>query len=274
MAAVVAEYWKGVSGDALNRRIPFLVKDATSDIDARDATIAYIATNYATGWDGLPFKDVTIDDDLAYHLGIFICTGHFSLDKPEPPETNDIEVTFDFATETQRIYERLPGTTTTVYPSGDDIQGRINQPDPEGPTEGADVLVPAASFQLTWYAPVASITSAYRKTLLETVACVNNATFYLHAAGEVMFAGAAGRRRSIDDWELTFRFLVKQNRTGVTIGSGAHQITGIAIQGWQVLHAQYAQEENAQNRPSQFPEKAFVDTVYPSADFSVLGIGT
>ena len=48
----------------------------------------------------------------------------------------------------------------------------------------------------------------------------NAAEFYGFDAGEVLFVGAAGQMRNAEDWQLTFRFEVNENRTDVVIASG------------------------------------------------------
>jgi hypothetical protein len=82
--------------------------------------------------------------------------------------------------------------------------------------EGFDIIVPTCNFSETHYIAVASVTKAYKATLVSLTGKVNNAKFRGFAAGEVLFLGASGSQRG-DDWEITFKFSANSNVKGLKV---------------------------------------------------------
>ena len=81
--------------------------------------------------------------------------------------------------------------------------------------------------------------------------------------------GASGSQKGNDDWEITFKFAASPNVTGITKGD----IDGIDKKGWEYLWVQFADSESS-NKLIKVPSAVFVERVYDSSDFSLLGIGT
>lgn len=272
--ATAEEKFRGVTGDTMNRRIQYVVRNATDDADAINTVIATAPSQY----NNIPMSNVEVEE-LAFHLGLFLCTAVYSSESSEKPETDDIDISFDVALTTQHITQSISTVNRYVNESNpfmavdETVGGRIGTDHKNKNPEGVDIRVPVGSFQITWYAPTASITSAYRKTLMETVGKVNNTAFYGHAAGEVLFVGASGRSRTEDDWEITYTFEVNPNRTDVKIAEGTdNEINVDEVDGWDVLWVHY--EEIPGNEAIEYiPSQACVERVYYRADFStVLGI--
>jgi hypothetical protein len=269
----VEEKFQGLRGDRKSREIDFIVKDASDETDALTATAVYIGVNYGFERDNIPLSGISVSE-LAYHKGLYETTASFSVAKQEDPETNDVEVSFDLNLDTRRIY-RSYETTNSYEAAGVDAKSyhqQINVQE-DGTTDGADVRVPVGGFQVSWYAPQASVTESYRTTVLGMVGKTNNDTFYGHSAGEVLFAGVAGRARNTDDWELVFRFETSPNQTGLTIGESPHTITGVDVQGWEVLWVDY-EHKTENDLDVSYPVRAYTERVYESADFSLLGVGS
>ena len=105
----------------------------------------------------------------------------------------------------------------------------------------------------------------------ELVGKVNSTTFFDHAAGEVLFVGCSGRARSAADWELNFRFEVRPNKTGLTIGD----ISGIDVDGWDVLWVHYKRStDGATHKYIRTPSQVNIERVYERADLAgELGFG-
>lgn len=282
--ATVAEAYRGESGDASSRTIDFIVTDATGTGNALTATSDYITTNYpGQVYDGLPLTNIS-SEEISYTKGCFKTVATFSNIGTSgfAASTNDIEISFDVNLDTLRIYRsyqtlasynELGKTDDTLTPKPKDKYGGQINVTQDG-TEGADVRIPVGGFQVTFYAPVATVTPTYRKTVLDMVGKVNNATFYGHASGEVMFSGVAGRQRNASDWELTFRFEVSPNQTNINI---ANLITVTEVEGWDLLWVEYFPKSKDIFDPGKvitLPKEAFVERIYERADFSALGIGT
>lgn len=181
------------------------------------------------------------------------------------------EITFDVSAGTQHITQSLE--TMGMYgPSGvltRDNQGAIGVTDTS--VEGVDILVPQFSFSETYIKDAGDVTTAYIQTLGELVGTVNASSFRGWQAGEVLFKGATGRRRSIGQWEITYQYAVSLNKTDITIGD----ITGIDKKGWEYLWVQYEEAEDTSAKALvRKPIQVNVEKVYENGDFSLLDIGT
>ncbi|MBN4052529.1 hypothetical protein JYT82_00275 [bacterium AH-315-K20] len=98
---------------------------------------------------------------------------------------------------------------------------------------------------------------------------VNNGVFRGFAAGECLFLGASGSKRSDSDWEISFRFAASPNATNLTVGD----ITGIAKKGWEYLWVRYADAvDDTAKALVKKPSAAHVEQVYDSGNFAALGI--
>lgn len=277
--ATVAEAYRGESGDQNGRTIEFVVTGATDTGDAITSTSTYIATNYSgSAYDGFPLQNIS-SEEVSWTKGVFRTIANFGLfsrGNEIAPETSDIELSFDVNLDTRRVYRSIE-TVESYVPAGSAADktrwsNQINVT--EDGAEGADVRIPVGGFQVTFYAPVATVTPTYRATVLGMVGKVNNATFYGHAAGEVMFSGVAGRQRNSADWELTFRFEVSPNQTNIDIGG---TITVTTIEGWDLLWVEYAKPAKDpvnDGHKIHRPLEAYVERIYERADFSQLGIET
>jgi hypothetical protein len=278
MAATVSEAFRGETGDKSQRTVEFIVTGATDTADALEATSNYITVNYSSQfYDGFPLSNIS-SEEISYPGGAFRTVATFSLNgKKDPAETSDIEISFDQNLESKRIYRGFStvasfADATKRTADKDRHGGQINWT-ADG-AEGADVRVPVGGFQLTFYAPVATVTASYRATVLGIVGKVNDATFYGHSAGEVLLTGISGSLRTDADWQLTFRFEVNPNRTSVAIGDN---ITVTSIEGWDLLWVEYDKAEPdaaGDGSTVQEPVEAFVERIYERADFSDLGLGT
>ena len=171
---------------------------------------------------------------------------------------------FDTGGGNQHITQSI--STTNSYPVGAEGGGAINS---DGATrvEGVDIIVPVYNFSETHYLANATVTSAYKEILFNLTGRVNNASFRNFDAGEVLFLGASGSQRGVEDWEITFKFAASPNRTGLTVGS----ITDIVKKGWDYMWVQY-QPSAGTSRLLSVPVAVHVEKVYEDGDFSTLGI--
>lgn len=263
MTITIAERYRSVSGGQDSRRIGYVVKGAASDIEVLDEMESTVPASH----DGMPLDDIEIDE-VDYNNGVWFATATYNRRKPQSL-TSDVEFNFDIALTSQRIVSSL-STVNTYVASGSatDFKKAIAV-DADGVPQGVDIRVPISSFEVRFYPPYATVDSTYQATVKGLVGKVNSDTFYGHAAGEVLFVGCSGGIRSGSDWELTYRFEVIENQTGLTIGS----ISGIAVDGWDVLWVYYKQSTDATTkRYIQAPAQVNVERVYERSAFSVLGI--
>ena len=117
------------------------------------------------------------------------------------------------------------------------------------------------------------VTTSYKKAVAALTGTVNSSSFRGFAAGEVLFLGASGSKKSKKTsapWEITFRFAVSANQSGLEVG----KLKVSSKKGWDYLWVRYADKvsENKKNVIKE-PVAAYVERVYPEGDFGNLGLG-
>ncbi len=86
-------------------------------------------------------------------------------------------------------------------------------------------------------------------------------------AREALFLGGEGGEDEQNWVDVTYHFAARPNETNVRIGS----IHGVSKRGWDYLWVKHG-EEVVGDRVLQVPEAAYVEQVYPEANFNALGI--
>lgn len=266
------ERYRDLSGGQNSRSIGFVLQctvtapDTTqSDNDALD----YLEANTDLTYDGMERESIEIEE-VDYNEGFYFAKVNYSRERKKLLSTAETEYNFDISTTNQHIIQSFDTVGEyTLSGTAEELNGMIAV-DADNVPQGVDVIVPVSTFNVRIVLANATVTSAYQKIVRELVGKTNNATFYSHAAGEVLFVGCTGTKRSGTDWELNYRFQTSPNRTGLTVGG----ITGIAVKGWEVLWVRYRPDKSNRNRFIQKPVQVNVEKVYESGDFSTLGIGT
>ena len=197
-------------------------------------------------------------------------------DGGESPETDtgDEDATlfaFDTGGGTKHLNQSLK--TDGRYPNNaPDFAGAI-EVDNEGNVNGVDVTMPVLNFTETHTLSGSRVSTSYKKTLASLTGTVNRSGFRGFSAGDVLFLGASGTKRSKKSsapWEITYRFAVSPNRAGFKVGD--IQVT--RKYGWDYLWVRYADKvaEGGKNVVKK-PVGVYVEMVYPEGDFGNLGIG-
>lgn len=188
-----------------------------------------------------------------------------------PPSTGDSVFSFDTSGGTQHITVSREtvgayGTNASVSDYGKAIGWE------KGSIQGTDITVPIYTWAETHYLANSIVTSGYRGALFTLTGRTNNASFKGMAAGECLFMGASGTKRSSgEDWEINFRFASSPNRSGITIGS----IANIEKKGWEYMWVFYKEKKHGTLKEFvPVPQRVYVERVYEDGDFSILGIGT
>lgn len=216
---------------------------------------------------GLPMQSVNVrardDDETVFDIEI----QYGKTQKREPPETGDEEISFDLSPQTTRVSQSLE-TIARVPSNAPNFNGGIGFKKDE--FEGADVFVPALSFSITRYVPTAQVTNAYIQGLMTAAFRVNDAPWRGHAAGEVLFAGASGAKRSAADYTMTFRFMASKNATQLQVGN----LVVPSKTGWDYLWVLYDFDEDQVSKAVvKRPKAAYVERVYEKISFpTYLGI--
>lgn len=137
--------------------------------------------------------------------------------------------------------------------------------------EGCDITIPVFAYQETHIFPNARITQAYIEILYAATGCTNSAAWRTFGAGVLLFLGVQGAQRGSlrDPWELTFKFAASPTKS-VNVGQSGNVITK---EGWNYLWTRFADAVD-QNTLVRQPRYSYVERVYDSYSFTLLGIGT
>mgnify|MGYP007101916639 CR=1 FL=1 len=178
---------------------------------------------------------------------------------------------FDTGGGTKHINQSLK--TDGRYPNtAPDFAGAIGV-DNEGNVNGVDVTMPVLNFTETHTLAGSRVSTSYKKAIASLTGTVNKSGFRGFSAGEVLFLGASGTKRSKKasaPWEITYRFAVSPNQTGFKVGD----INVARKYGWDYLWVRYADKvaDGGKNVVKK-PVGVYVEQVYPEGDFGNLGIG-
>lgn len=139
----------------------------------------------------------------------------------------------------------------------------------DGEVKGCDRISPYLEYSVT--ITVGFITLTYLNLLYSLVGKVNNATFNGFAAGEVLLIGVSGQSKDTAKYTITFKFACRPNENDIDICGDASLV--VDKDGWQYLWVAYKNVEDVGQLFMQ-PDAAYVERIYESGNFSLLGIGT
>ena len=194
-------------------------------------------------------------------------------DDPDEPDEDEETTSFAFDTGGGTMHRNQSIKTVSKVPNdAPDFNGAI-EVDNEGNVNGVDVTMPVLNFTDTHTMNGSRVTTSYKKTVAALTGTVNSSGFRGFSAGEVLFLGASGTKRSKKPnapWEITFRFAVSPNQSSLQVG----KLKVPNKRGWDYLWVRYA-DKVADNRKNVIkePVAAYVEQVYPTGDFGNLGLG-
>ena len=192
---------------------------------------------------------------------------------PDNPDAEEETSSFAFDTGGGTMHRNQSLKTVARVPDdAPDFNGAI-EVDNEGNVNGVDVTMPVLNFTETHTMSGSRVSTAYKKNVAALTGTVNRSSFRGFASGEVLFLGASGTKRSKKasaPWEITFRFAVSPNQSGLSVG----KLTVPNKRGWDYLWVRYADKvsDNRKNVVKE-PVAAYVEQVYPEGDFGNLGLG-
>ena len=249
---------------------PYFVQGATTEPGAAALVLAYLESTL-----GIPpniggLVLTTIAGDEEQEDG-YRCTATWGPYQKRPrPQTGESQFNFEIATQPVKVV--VPIGTPTVYGPNPPLVQLIGDQGNGEPPEGVEVFEPVHSESETHYLPASAITAAYKQQIKKLVGKENSAGWKGHDAGEVLLSAVSGSRRGVDDWEVTFRWMVKENQSGLTIGG----IAGITRRGWQYLWPIYEtrKDPGGAAKLTHNITNVAVATVFRSGDMTLLGIGS
>ena len=194
-------------------------------------------------------------------------------DDPDDPDEDEETTSFAFDTGGGTMHRNQSLKTVSKVPNdAPDFNGAI-EVDNEGNVNGVDVTMPVLNFTETHTMNGSRVTTSYKKTVAALTGTVNSSGFRGFSAGEVLFLGASGTKRSKKPnapWKITFRFAVSPNKSSL-------QVAKLKVpnkRGWDYLWVRYA-DKVAENRKNVIkePGAAYGEQLYPTGDFGNLGLG-
>jgi len=252
------------------------VVDTDDEVEAYTTLVAAIASSYDVYGDASMIwyrQNITVETTDANLWNYKVTYGTV---RGAGADAADFE--FDTTAATQHInYGRknlgmgiAPGTgQVTDYKLGINVT-------PDGP-QGVDILWPQYTFTETHPFASADVDFAFKRNIFDLTGCVNKATlahptFKGFAEGEVLFAGASGKKNTNSGiWMITYRFMASPNRTLVPF-NGTDTIP--AVKGWDYL---WVTMEPIKSGPSERiilrPFQWNITQVYEYKDLSLLDIG-
>jgi hypothetical protein len=255
------------SGDPTSAEIPYAVWGAATSEIARAMAVGASPATYTVNEIPLFRKQATVEETGPESHLVHVVYGPI-----KPPEASDYKFAFDTTGGRQKITQSLQ-TVHRYAPPGKtagDHQGAIGVTD-HG-VEGCEIVVPKFSWTETWQLPIAEYGWGYSQVLKAITGRVNASTFRGFPAGQVLFRGGKGSGSSKNPAliEITYQFDQSDDVTAQTIGP----ITGVAKAGWQYLWVHYQETDDpTAKKYVHRPDAVYVERVYDTADFSLLGIG-
>lgn len=273
----IYEHWesgRATSGMESTRELKYVVLDASTELDALSLAASTAPATLAGFGVNRILRRKTIS---ANPLGAGVWDVVVPYEGADNNQDQDSQRSFDTGGGTAHItqsldtvgtYERvvipmLPGILAPDFKGAIGVNGDS--------VDGVDITVPVLNFTETLRIPNEDMTREYQLSLFALTGTVNNAAFKGFAAGEVLFLGASGAIRGIEEWEIAFKFAASPNAEDIPVGD----ITVDSKKGWEYLWIRYEDDvDDDAKRLVKRPVAAYVEKVYRDGDFSLLGIGT
>ena len=271
MSVTLTERFISRAGD---RNSLDLVYTAVSSGTDTDITVKNALASAASAtYDGLAcdYTSVRVEP-----LGVHLWLASITYVRPDlaPPDTTDVEFSFDTSGGTQHITASL-AEIDRVPPAAPDSKQLIG-----GDGEGVDVGVRQMEFTVTaWFDP-ASVSGSFITNLFQSTYTVNDDTYGIvgsyqgadvtltFAAGELLFRGFRDGGERDGKVGITYIFSASQGWTSVDIGD----ILAVTKKGWEYADVRY--KETIDGKRVKVPEAVYIHQVYPEVDFAAeLGIG-
>ena len=258
-------------GEVTEIEIPYLVFEAADE----DAALAAARTKAASRTvSGMVLDEVEVTERVNKDTWkVKAIYKDEDSDDPDEPDEDEETTSFAFDTGGGTMHRNQSLKTVSKVPNdAPDFNGAI-EVDNEGNVNGVDVTMPVLNFTETHTMNGSRVTTSYKKSVAALTGTVNGSSFRGFSAGEVLFLGASGTKRSKKPnapWEITFRFAVSPNQSGLQVG----KLKVSNKKGWDYLWVRYADKvaDNKKNVIKE-PVAAYVEQVYPDGDFGNLGLG-
>ena len=257
-------------GDVTEIAIPYLAFGASDESEALAAV-----RQAARPVSGMSLESVEVMERINGDTWKAKAVYEADEDGENDSDTDEDDDTSSFAFDTGggTMHRNQSIKTVGRFPSTAPDFGGAIEVDNEGNVNGVDVTMPVLNFTETHAMAGSRVSTSYKKTLAARTGTAHTSSFRGFSAGEVLFLGASGTKRSkkaTAPWEITFRFAVSPNQASLSVGD--LRVSG--KKGWDYLWVRYADKvsDNRKNLVKK-PVAAYVEQVYPEGDFGNLGLG-
>jgi hypothetical protein len=261
----------------------YFARGAATELEASTAVLAYLVADLGTppNIGGLVFQDITGTERVKEGWECEASWGQFQ--QKEVPQAGASEFSFEFQVQPVKVV--IPVSPQRVYKRGDDplkppkIALIGDQGLPDTAPEGVEVYEPTHCEQETHYLASSAITPTYKAQMKSLLGRTNAAAFKGSDAGECLLQSVQGQKRGSEDWQVSFRWAVRENQADL-------DIDGIVVAskgGWEYLWPRYhlkkaeGDPEGEGDEPvtlSRHIRYIVVAQVFRPGDYSLLGIGS
>jgi hypothetical protein len=274
-------------GNLKSAEFIYLLRGTSDEALALQTTFDNTKSSYTGEGNTLFRSSVKVDPvyvDAITNTGIWTVTVDYAPVSPAQQAASVSVISFDTTGGTQHIQHSIEtrspqhvaggGVAPLFGGLGEGQGGGAIGVTSDGNVEGVDITVPV----YTW-SEMREFTDAqvaeYRPHWYSLTGTVNNAAFKGFAAGEVLFGGVSGSKRTEGStegkWEVTAKFSGSPNRTGIKIDV----MTNIEKKGWDYMWVLYQPYEHSSASSLVRRAKAvYIEKVYQDGDHSLLGFGT
>jgi len=224
-------------------------------VDPTAAAEAMLSYYHANDPNQIPFIQVDGEYINDKHALVTVSINKTKLD-PVSFNTTGASTHLNQSLSTRGIYA-APGKVAPNY------RGAIGVSD--SGVAGVDVTVPAFEFSVR--KKFEFISTDYLLAMVAMTGRVNSSPWSIFAPGEALFLGGEGGEDEQNWVDVTYHFAARPNEANLTVGN----ISGVTKRGWDYLWVKHGEEVVA-DRVLQVPEAAYVEQVYPEANFNALGI--
>jgi hypothetical protein len=252
-----------ISRDNQQIELEYMVVGTENDVDVRILVEGTLPSTYT----GMPSQNYQIK-----HLGGGVWEVRATYNRTEVKAAGDSSYSFDTGGQSTKISYSFStparGAAGGVVAFAPDYNNAIGVT--EDSIEGVEIVTPQHQFSETHYLANALVTTDYKKIMATLTGTMNFAPFKGFEAGEVLFLGASGSKRGVDDWEVTYRFSVSKNNDHVTVGGSLPFFKYGHDYLWVRFHDVV---DPTTKRLVKRPQFYYVERVYDWGFFELLGIG-
>tara|TARA_Y100000593_G_C4306964_1_gene336244 strand:- start:33 stop:863 length:831 start_codon:yes stop_codon:yes gene_type:complete len=198
----------------------------------------------------------------------------YSRDSTSSRSTNDGDYYTNFSVTTRQSNMLVSYATTATYGAGaPNIGGKLNIDPWTSFPRGAPTLFSDYQFSETHYVSNSSFGSAEMDEInshagkVNSVAFTNNEgqTFPIRNA---LFLGAEGTRRESGQWEVTYRFAIRPNKSRTFDIDGVS--TAVTVIGWDYANPFFGRKEPKSNQIVPVLTAVYTEQIFESIDFTGL----